>query len=82
MLTIGPGLTYKPKEYFTLFFSPVEGKMTFVTKDSPGRDTTTALDGTKTDAYYKNIDETRFGLKRGDFFNIAVALGSFGAVMR
>ena len=68
VLTIGPGLTWKPKPWFTLFFSPVEGKMTFVTPDSPGRDTTTVSDGTFTDAYYKNIDETRFGLKRGDFF--------------
>jgi hypothetical protein len=68
VLTIGPGLTWKPKEYFTLFFSPVEGKMTFVTKDNPRRDTTTAADGTFTDAYYSNVDETRFGLKRGDFF--------------
>ena len=68
VLTIGPGLTWKPKDYFTMFFSPVEGKMTFVTKDSPGRDTTTAPDGTFTDNYYRNVDETRFGLKRGDFF--------------
>ncbi|HLP50300.1 MAG TPA: DUF3078 domain-containing protein [Chitinophagales bacterium] len=68
VLTIGPGLTYKPKEYFTLFFSPVEGKMTFVTPDSPGRDTATAGDGTFRDAYYTNVDETRYGLKRGDFF--------------
>lgn len=68
VLTIGPGLTWKPKPYFTMFFSPVEGKMTFVTKDTPGRDTATAIDGTFTDAYYNNIDETRFGLKRGDFF--------------
>lgn len=68
VLTIGPGLTWKPKPYFTLFFSPVEGKMTFVTKDSPGRDTTTAADGTFTDAYYRQVDETRFGLKRGSAF--------------
>lgn len=68
VLTIGPGLTWKPKPYFTLFFSPVEGKMTFVTKDSPGRDTTTASDGTFTDAYYRQVDETRFGLKRGSGF--------------
>ena len=68
VLTIGPGLTWKPKEYFTLFFSPVEGKMTFVTKDSPGRDTTHINDSTFTDNYYNNVDETRFGLKRGDFF--------------
>lgn len=68
VLTIGPGITWKPKEYFTLFFSPVEGKMTFVTPDSDGRDTTTAPDGSFTDAYYSNVDESRFGLKRGDFF--------------
>lgn len=68
VLTIGPGLTWKPKDYFTLFFSPVEGKMTFVTKDSPGRDTATRPDGKFTDAYYNNVDETRYGLKRGDFF--------------
>lgn len=64
VLTIGPGLTWKPKEYFTLFFSPVSGKMTFVTKDDPGRDTTKAF----TDRYYSDIDETRFGLKRGSGF--------------
>lgn len=68
VLSIGPGLTWKPKEYFTLFFSPVHGKMTFVTPDSDGRDTTTAADGFPTDAYYSDIDETRFGLTRGDFF--------------
>lgn len=68
VLTIGPGLTWKPKEYFTLFFSPVSGKMTFVTKDDPGRDTTKAIDGTFTDRYYSDIDETRFGLKRGSGF--------------
>lgn len=68
VLSIGPGLTWKPKDYFTLFFSPLHGKMTFVTEDTPGRDTTTASDGTFTNAYYSNVDETRFGLKRGDFF--------------
>lgn len=68
VLTIGPGLTWKPKEYFTMFFSPVEGKMTFVTPDSPGRDTTTDGDGRLTDAYFTDIDETRYGLKRGDWF--------------
>ncbi len=68
VLTIGPGLTWKPKDYFTLFFSPVEGKMTFVTKDDPGRDTTTAIDGSFTNRYYSDVDETRFGLKRGSGF--------------
>lgn len=68
VLTIGPGLTWKPKDYFTLFFSPVEGKMTFVTPDNPGRDTTTQPDGRYYDTYYKNVDETRFGLQRGKYF--------------
>lgn len=68
VLTIGPGLTWKPKDYFTLFFSPVEGKLTFVNKDHPGRDTTTLPDGSYTNAYYTDVDETRFGLKRGSGF--------------
>ncbi|MFN8322196.1 MAG: DUF3078 domain-containing protein [Chitinophagales bacterium] len=68
VLTLGPGLTWKPKGWFTLFFSPVEGKMTFVTKDSPGRNNDTLPDGSFTNAYYTNVDETRFGLKKGDYF--------------
>lgn len=68
VLTIGPGLTWKPKDYFTLFFSPLEGKMTFVTPDNPGRDTTTRPDGRYYDTYYKNVDETRYGLQRGKYF--------------
>ena len=51
-----------------MFFSPVEGKMTFVTKDTPGRSNDTLPDGSFTNAYYTNVDETRFGLKRGDYF--------------
>ena len=42
--------------------------MTFVTKDDPGRDTTRAADGTYTDRYYGDVDETRFGLQRGTSF--------------
>jgi len=68
VLTIGPGLTWKPTDYFTLFFSPIEGKMTFVTPDDPGRDTAHAADGTYTDRYYTDVDETRFGLQRGTSF--------------
>jgi len=68
ILTIAPGLTWKPKDYLTVFFSPVGGKMTFVQKDSPGRDTTTLPDGSFTDAYYNDVDETRFGLTRGTGF--------------
>jgi hypothetical protein len=74
ILTIGPGLTWKPKEYFTLFFSPAGGKMTFVTKDRDRRDTTTLSDGRYTDNYYRDVDETRFGLKAGSGF-----MGELGA---
>ncbi len=68
VLTIGPGITWKPKDYFTLFFSPVEGKMTFVAKDNPTRSMDTVSDGTFVDAHYTDIDETRFGLKAGKEF--------------
>lgn len=74
VLTIGPGLTWKPKDYFSLFFSPAEGKMTFVTPDHDGRDTTTLVDGSFTNNYYSDVDETRFGLKRGSSF-----MGELGA---
>ncbi|MDB5283450.1 MAG: hypothetical protein JWO06_2525 [Bacteroidota bacterium] len=67
ILTLGPGLTWKPKDYFTLFFSPVEGKMTFVTPDDPARDTAT-VGGIFSNRYYSDVDETRFGLKRGKSF--------------
>lgn len=68
VLTIAPGLTWKPKDYFTLFFSPVGGKMTFVTPDNDGRDTTKLADGSYTENYYRDVDETRYGLKRGASF--------------
>jgi len=74
ILTVGPGITWKPKDYFTLTFSPATGKLTFVTKDRPGRDTTTVADGTFTDNYYRDIDETRFGLLYGKSF-----MGELGA---
>lgn len=77
ILTIAPGLTWKPKDYFTLFFSPVGGKMTFVTPDHNMRDTTTTTINSKvafTDNYYNDVDETRFGLKAGKWF-----MGELGA---
>lgn len=77
ILTIAPGISWKPKDYFTLFFAPIGGKMTFVTKDRDGRDTTTTTINSKpafTDNYYRDVDETRFGLKRGATF-----MGELGA---
>lgn len=75
VLTLGPGLTWKPVPYITVFVTPIEGKMTFVTKDHDGRDTTHEPGGINfTDNYYRDIDETRFGLKRGTGF-----MGELGA---
>jgi hypothetical protein len=74
ILTVGPGITWKPKEYFTLTFSPATGKFTFVMLDNPGRDTSTLSDGRFTDNYYRNVDETRFGLLYGKSF-----MGELGA---
>jgi DUF3078 family protein len=67
IMTLGLGLTYKPKDWFTLFFSPAEGKLTYVTPDDPGRDTTGQYLGTAylTNKYFSDVDETRFGLKTG-----------------
>jgi len=74
VITIGPGLTYKPKPYITVFFTPIEGKLTFVTKDDPGRSADTLSDGTHADRYFSDVDETRFGLKKGYGF-----MGELGA---
>jgi hypothetical protein len=67
IMTLGLGLTYKPKDWFTLFFSPAEGKLTYVTPDDAGRDTTGQYLGTEylTNRYFSDVDETRFGLKAG-----------------
>ena len=69
IVTLGPGFTWKPKDYFTLFLSPIEGKVTFVS--APGKDTA------KSDAnssYYYGVDPTHFGLNTGT--NYSAALGA------
>ena len=72
VLTIGPGFTWKPKEYFSLFFSPIEGKMTFVTGQQ--KDTAHIAPGELVNSYYSGVDPTRFGLKSGT--NFSGALGA------
>jgi len=76
IMTLGLGLTYKPKDWFTLFFSPAEGKLTYVTPDDPSRDTTGKYLGVAylTNKYFSDVDETRFGLKTG-----TSVMGQFGA---
>ncbi len=67
VMTLGLGLTYKPKDWFTLFFSPAEGKLTYVSTDDAGRDTTGQYLGTAylSNKYFSDVDETHFGLKTG-----------------
>lgn len=61
IVTLGPGFTWKPKDYFTMFFTPIEGKVTFVAR--PDKDTS------KSDiTYYTGVDPTRFGLSPGDWY--------------
>ena len=70
ILTIGPGFTWKPQNYFTLFFSPIEAKMTFVSGTQ--KDTAHIQPGELSDAYYTGVDPTRFGLKSGTSFSGAL----------
>jgi hypothetical protein len=53
-LTLSLGINYKPVSYFTLYVSPLAGKLTFVTKDVPGATT------------LNDIDERRYGLDLGE----------------
>jgi Protein of unknown function (DUF3078) len=65
IVTLGPGFTWKPKDYFTMFFTPVEGKITFVAR--PDKDTA------KSDiTYYTGVDPTRFGLNAGTWYQAAL----------
>ncbi len=65
IVTLGPGFTWKPKDYFTLFFSPIEGKMTFVS--GPAKDTSKLSED-----YYDGVDPTRFGLQTGTKYSAAL----------
>lgn len=56
IITLGPGFTWKPKDYFTLFITPVEGKITVVAGQQ--KDTSKL-----SDSYYTGVDPTRFGLQ-------------------
>ncbi len=67
VLTFGPGFTWKPKDYFTMFFTPIEGKVTFV---SGALKDTAKSDGNS--SYYYGVDPTRFGLNAGTTYSAAV----------
>ena len=67
IVTLGPGFTWKPKDYFTMFFTPIEGKVTFVA--GPDKDTAKADPNSD---YYTGIDPTRFGLAAGDRYQASL----------
>jgi hypothetical protein len=67
IVTLGPGFTWKPKDYFTMFFTPIEGKVTFVA--GPDKDTARATPGSD---YYSGIDPTRFGLTPGSWYQASL----------
>jgi hypothetical protein len=64
-ITFGPGLTWKPKGYFTLYFSPVQAK--FVVVAGPDKDTSKL-----SDLYYTGIDPTRYGLTPGSTYQASL----------
>ena len=65
-LTLSLGINYKPVPFFSIYLSPVAGKLTFVKKDVPGQ----------TDSL-TTVDETRYGLIKGD-----AVRAEFGAYLR
>lgn len=76
-INIGPGLTWKPKPFFTLYFSPIEGKMIYVTGTQKDTNTVTSADQPLTPAeqpniYYTGINPTRFGLNEGTHFGASL----------
>ncbi|MFN8309438.1 MAG: DUF3078 domain-containing protein [Chitinophagales bacterium] len=52
-LTLSLGINYKPVPYFSVYLSPVAGKLTFVKNDGPK------------DTFSTHVDETRYGLEAG-----------------
>lgn len=58
-LKIGPGITYKPVDYFSLFFSPITADFTFVDR------TPTRLQNVPLEDRVQQVDETMYGLKSG-----------------
>ncbi len=67
IVTLGPGFTWKPKDYFTMFFTPIEGKVTFVAKPDKADTTPGNLDN-----YYNGVDPTRFGLNAGTWYQASL----------
>ncbi len=68
-LKIGPGLNYKPVEYFSLFFSPITADFTFVDRSE------TRIMNVPIEDRLQRVDETAFGLQSGK--SVLVSAGAY-----
>ncbi|MFN8294488.1 MAG: DUF3078 domain-containing protein [Chitinophagales bacterium] len=68
-MKIGPGITYKPVDYFTLFFSPVTADFTFVDRSE------TRISNVPVEDRIQRVDETTFGLEKGQ--SVLVSAGAY-----
>lgn len=68
-MKIGPGITYKPVDYFTLFFSPVTADFTFVDRSEVRLQNVPIADR------LQRVNETAFGLQPGK--SVLVSAGAY-----
>lgn len=68
-LKIGPGITYKPVDYFTLFFSPITADFTFVDRSE------VRLRNVPDEDRLQRVNETAFGLEQGK--SVLVTAGAY-----
>jgi len=70
-LKIGPGINYKPVEYFSLFFSPITADFTFVDRSL------VRVSNVPIEDRYQRVNEEAFGLQRD-----SKVLASAGAYLK
>ncbi len=58
-MKIGPGITYKPVDYFTLFFSPIAADFTFVDRSE------VRIANVPDEDRLQRVDERAFGVQQG-----------------
>ena len=68
-MKIGPGLNYKPTDYFSLFFSPISADFTFVDRSEVRVMNVPAEDR------LQRVNETAFGLQSGQ--SVLVSAGAY-----
>jgi hypothetical protein len=68
-MKVGPGVTYKPVDYFTLFFSPFSADFTFVDRSE------TRIRNVPDEFRLQRVDETAFGVEKGK--SVLVSAGAY-----